>query len=117
MITKIFITLVVVKLNYIMNNQAIADKKSECGISLQYVFDAYIKKFKDDGQPTYLIDKMILINQHVWFICYKMNSTDGTIKELINNEINNLKELVGMNVNYYNEVLNLKFNLDTLSKQ
>lgn len=114
-ITKILILIVVNELKYIMYPESNTGTKLKCDTLLQNVLDSYIKSFKDDGQPTYLIDKMILLNQKVWSICYKMNSTDITIQKSVLSVIENLEGLVGKIE--YSTKLNLKSALITLSQQ
>lgn len=91
LITKTITSIVFAKLKYLTTESTgltNIEKHAECVVSLHDVLRDYIIRFKADDQPLYLIDKMILINQKVWSICYRIKSTDVTIQESVDADIN-----------------------------
>lgn len=116
-ITKTIESIVTAKLQQIMKVSGLTntDRHGQCVVSLQKVIRDYIIRFKADGQPSYLIDRMILIEQNVWLICYKMKSTDVTVQNSVNKCIESWRLSAG-NLKTDKNRTDLKSALEMLSK-
>lgn len=94
------------------------NKQLNCESSLKDELNKNIKLFKSIGQPSYLINQMIWIEQKVSDICYKIESEDINIISTVNSNIYDLEIMAGTNSRSqkYCTILSLSALLETLSE-
>lgn len=88
-LTKIIASYVIKELNDILGStEDPNDKQNSCNGRVRLILEKYIEIFKNLGQPSYLINNMVIINDTLWSICYNMKFTDTDITKKVSDNLN-----------------------------